>query len=56
LTGGHYHKNWGDENLRKLVLNAILWTAKIEVPRDGVASSVSPGQLKENLDPKPAGR
>jgi len=52
LTGGHYHRNWGDDNLRKLVLNAILWTAKIEVPRDGVASMVSPGQLTENLDPK----
>jgi hypothetical protein len=56
LTGGHYHHNWGDDNLRKLVLNAILWTAKIEVPRDGVASLISPSQLKENLDPKPAGR
>ncbi len=56
LTGGHYHHNWGDDNLRKLVLNAILWTAKIEVPREGVASLISPSQLKENLDPKPAGR
>jgi type 1 glutamine amidotransferase len=56
LTGGHYHHNWGDDNLRKLVLNAILWTAKIEVPRDGVASLILPSQLKENLDPKPAGR
>jgi type 1 glutamine amidotransferase len=56
LTGGHYHRNWGDDNLRKLVLNAILWTAKIEVPRDGVASMISPGQLTENLDPKPRGR
>jgi len=56
LTGGHYHRNWGDDNLRKLVLNAILWTAKIEVPRDGVASMISPGQLTENLDPKARGR
>lgn len=56
LTGGHYHHNWGDDNLRKLVLNAILWTAKVEVPRDGVASMISPGQLTENLDPKPRGR
>src|ERR1700677_850345 len=28
-TGGHYHRNWADENVRKLVLNAILWTAGI---------------------------
>jgi type 1 glutamine amidotransferase len=52
FTGGHYHHNWGDDNFRKLVLNAILWTAKVEVPADGVTSVVPPGQLKSNLDPK----
>ncbi|HWD21259.1 MAG TPA: ThuA domain-containing protein [Verrucomicrobiae bacterium] len=52
-TGGHFHHNWGDDNARKLVLNAILWTAKIEVPPAGVASSVTPDQLQQNLDPKP---
>ncbi len=36
FTGGHDHWNWGEPNFRKLVLNAILWTAKIEVPKDGV--------------------
>ena len=53
FTGGHFHRNWGNENVRKLVLNAILWTAKIEVPSNGVTSVLSPGQLDENLDPKP---
>ncbi len=38
FTGGHYHKNWLMEPFRKLVLNAILWTAKVEVPQGGVAS------------------
>lgn len=52
FTGGHFHKNWGDDNLRKLVLNAILWTAKVEVPSDGVASKVTPEQLTANLDDK----
>src|SRR2546422_698937 len=28
FTGGHFHKNWGNDFQRKLVLNAILWTAK----------------------------
>lgn len=51
-TGGHYHENWGNDNARKLVLNAILWTAKIEVPPDGVKSTVTEEQLKANLDPK----
>jgi len=51
-TGGHYHRNWGDEHTRKLVLNAILWIAKVEVPANGVNSSVTADDLKLNLDPK----
>ncbi len=37
FTGGHYHWNWGREDLLKLVCNAILWTANGEVPQDGLA-------------------
>jgi type 1 glutamine amidotransferase len=54
FTGGHTHKNWGNDNFRKLILNALLWTAKMEVPADGVESSVSEEELQLNLDPKPA--
>ena len=54
FTGGHTHANWGDDNQRKVVLNAILWVAKAEVPKDGVASKVTAEQLAANLDPKPA--
>ena len=39
FTGGHVHWNWGDENFRKLVLNAIAWVAKAEVPGAGVPSA-----------------
>jgi type 1 glutamine amidotransferase len=53
FTGGHFHRNWLDNNFRKVVLNAMLWITKVEVPSDGVASSVSEDQIKENLDPKP---
>jgi type 1 glutamine amidotransferase len=52
FTGGHYHKNWGNDDLRKLVLNAILWTAKVEVPATGVESQVTEADLKRNLDRK----
>lgn len=52
FTGGHTHANWGNDNQRKVVLNAILWIAKAEVPSDGVESSVSEEDLKQNLDPK----
>ncbi len=41
-TGPHFHSSFQNEDLRRLVLNAILWTAKIEVPQGGVQSNVSP--------------
>jgi hypothetical protein len=52
FTGGHTHTNWGDENQRKVVLNAIVWIAKGEVPADGVESTLSSEDLRQNLDPK----
>ncbi len=52
FTGGHKHKNWGDDNFRKTVLNALLWVAKMEVPTTGVESSITTEDLQQNLDPK----
>lgn len=52
FTGGHRHANWGNEDFRKLVLNALLWTAKADVPAGGVDSTVVPEELTKNLDPK----
>lgn len=52
FTGGHRHSGWANDNQRKLVLNAILWTAKADVPEKGVESKVTQEDLKANLDPK----
>jgi type 1 glutamine amidotransferase len=52
FTGAHDHENWGEPNFRKLVLNAILWSAGAEVPSGGVECEVSDEELKQNLDPK----
>jgi type 1 glutamine amidotransferase len=52
FTGGHYHRNWGNDTLRKLVLNGILWVAKVEVPPNGVQSTVAPADLEKNWDQK----
>ncbi len=53
FTGGHWHRNWAVDDFRRLVLNAIVWTAKLDVPEGGVASEpVTQRQLNENLDPK----
>jgi hypothetical protein len=52
FTGGHYHKNWGDPNFRKVILNALLWVSKADVPAAGVESLIGEDDLKQNLDPK----
>jgi type 1 glutamine amidotransferase len=46
FTGGHYHNGWANEDLRKLILNAIIWTAKLEVPKGGI---VTPTPTQEEL-------
>jgi hypothetical protein len=38
FTGMHEHWNWAQDSYRKAVLNAIVWIAKVEVPKDGVPS------------------
>jgi len=52
FTGAHYHKNWGNDNFRKVVLNGILWIAHADIPEDGVESKVTDADLRENLDVK----
>ena len=52
FTGGHTHANWGDPNQRRIVLNALLWIAKVEVPAGGVVDKIVPEDLTVNLDPK----
>lgn len=36
----HFYKNWAQPDLRKLILNAIIWSAKLPVPENGVESSL----------------
>lgn len=52
FTGGHYNKNWATDDFRKIILNAILWSAKIDVPAEGVNCAISPEDLTHNLDKK----
>ena len=53
FTGGHTHANWGDANQRKVMLNALLWIAKVDVPKDGVKDNITADDLTKNLDDKP---
>lgn len=53
FTGGHWHRNWAIDDFRRIALNAMVWTAGMEVPGGGVTSlCVTEAQLNENLDPK----
>ena len=53
FTGGHVHMNWKHDDYRKIMLNAILWTAGVEVPKNGVLSATpSEEEMHANLDPK----
>jgi len=55
FTGGHFHLNWQNEDQRRLILNALVWLAKLEVPAGGVNSApVSDAEAQQNLDEKPA--
>ncbi len=51
-SAGHFHDNWGEENVRRLVVNGILWTAKVEIPKDGAKVDTKLGVLSRNLDDK----
>ena len=45
--------SWQDDNYRKVVLNAILWTAHAEVPTGGVLSATpTDTEIRANLDDK----
>jgi type 1 glutamine amidotransferase len=53
FTGGHTQWNWGKPDFRKLVLNAVVWIAKAEVPPGGVPTvAITVEDLEKNLDPK----
>ena len=54
FTGCDLHKNWQVESQRRLVINGILWSAKIEVPADGAKVAMAPGDIGKYMDAKPA--
>lgn len=56
FTGAHFHRNWAHDDFRKIVLNAIIWTAHVEVPANGIPSATPTAEeMDANQDePKPA--
>jgi hypothetical protein len=50
FTGGHFHQHWANPGYRQLVLNAIVWTAGLEVPENGVSSNVAATPAYQTID------
>lgn len=53
FTGCDLHKNWGVEAQRRMVVNGILWTAKVPVPAEGAPVKIEEADLTTNFDAKP---
>jgi len=49
-TIGHFHRNFGNEPFRKMIVNGILWSAKLKVPEQGGPCELAPD---DPLFPKP---
>jgi hypothetical protein len=47
FTGGHVHWNYAHDDLRKLLLNALCWIAKVEVPPGGVQTETPTAEEME---------
>jgi type 1 glutamine amidotransferase len=50
-TLGHPYKNFQDERFRRMIVNGILWAAKLEVPAEGAPVNI--GEEALALPPKP---
>jgi len=51
FTGLHKHANLADDNFRTLLLNAVAWVSKLEVPEKGVPSKTpTRGDLEGLID------
>jgi type 1 glutamine amidotransferase len=51
----HFYRNWRNDDLRRFIMNGIVWTARLEVPAGGVQTA-PPDLLAfkpESVEPKP---
>ena len=52
FTGADLHASWAYESQRTLVLNGILWAARLPVPSGGAKAAFDLASLDQNLDDK----
>lgn len=51
----HFFRNWENEDLRRFILNGVVWTAKLDVPNGGVKTALPPLPTfaPESVEPTP---
>lgn len=54
FTGGHLHESFSQEGYRRFLVNGILWSAGMDVPRDGAKVDLDPATLPAYLKKPPA--
>jgi type 1 glutamine amidotransferase len=54
----HFYRNWRAEDFRRFVLNGIVWSAKLKVPKNGVATEAPDlgAFTPESVEPRPRAR
>lgn len=52
FTGGHLHASFAEEGYRRFLTNGILWTANVDVPKDGAKVDLDAAKLGEYLKKK----
>lgn len=50
FSGMHFHKNWQNESLRRMIVQAVLWTVHLPIPEKGIPVDVPPDVYKLNPD------
>ena len=51
----HFYRNWANDDLRRFIMNGIVWTAKLDVPAAGVQTPAPDLAVfqPESIEPKP---
>jgi len=55
FTGADLHSSWHIDSQRRFVANAILWAAKVNVPKDGAPIALDEADFTSNMDRKALG-
>ncbi len=54
FTGGHLHASLAEEGYRRFLVNGILWSAGVEIPKAGAAVKLAAADVPTYLTPTPA--